>query len=305
LNAKILIVDDDRATIQLLNDALRGLGEVFFATDGLAALRLAQEHRPDIVLLDCQIPGLDGFGVCGVLKADPATAAAAVFFITAHGDIETETRAFELGAADFIQKPISVSVVRARVSYHLVMKAQETELKRLVATDPLTGLSNRRALDDILDREWRRARRTGVPLGMIMVDLDYFKDYNDCYGHPAGDACLKAIAGLLRSNVRRPVDFVARYGGEEFAVLLPGTGMQGASRVGELLCDAVRAKKIIHPKSPLGSFVTASFGVAALVPERAGAASALVAAADEALYEAKHTGRNRVAYRHPSLAETV
>jgi len=305
VSATLLIVDDDRSMIRLMNDALRGLGEVFFATDGVTALRVAREKQPDIVLLDCQMPGLDGFDVCAALKADPATADAAVFFVTTHDDIETESRAFGLGAADFIHKPISFPIVRARVSYHLVMKAQESALKKLAATDPLTGAFNRRGLDDALDREWRRAQRTRESLAMIMVDLDHFKDYNDFYGHPAGDECIKTVVGILRSNVRRSVDIVARYGGEEFVVLLPGTDVDGACRVGETLCTAVRTKKISHEKSPLGRFVTASFGVAAVVPDRASAPALLVAAADEALYEAKHGGRNRVAHKSPDAKPQI
>jgi len=304
VTARLLIVDDDLSTIRLINEALNGLGEVYFATDGEAAFRLAREKKPDIVLLDFQMPGMDGFDVCAALKADPATADAAVFFITADTDMETETGAFGLGAADLIHKPISSPVIRARVSYHLVMKAQENELKRLAATDPLTGLSNRRTFDDLLDREWRRARRSRAPLSMIMVDLDHFKAYNDYYGHPAGDECLKELAGLLRGNVRRPEDFLARFGGEEFMVLLPGTGLGGASHVAARLCNAVRAAKMKHQKSPSG-FVTASFGVAAVVPDRVTAATTLVVAADEALYEAKRAGRNRVVCKEPLPARTA
>jgi diguanylate cyclase (GGDEF)-like protein len=178
-----------------------------------------------------------------------------------------------------------------------VMKAQENELKRLAVTDPLTGLANRRAFDDYLKREWRLARRTQLPLAMIMVDVDHFKEYNDCYGHPTGDACLKTIAAILRSNVKRPGDLVARYGGEEFVVLLPDTGSEGAEHVAELLRRAVRTAQIDHRDSPSIKFVTASFGVAVSRPDRDGSAAALLAAADEALYEAKSAGRDRVTSR--------
>jgi len=181
-----------------------------------------------------------------------------------------------------------------------VMKAQEDELKRLATTDSLTGLPNRRAFDDVLDREWRLARRTRLPLAMIMVDVDHFKKYNDCYGHPTGDECLKTIARLLRSNTKRPGDFVARYGGEEFVVLLPDTGSEGAIQAAELLCNAVRTSAIEHRNSPLTDFVTASFGVATVLPQRGATAASLVAAADEALYEAKNSGRNRVGFRRTS-----
>jgi diguanylate cyclase (GGDEF)-like protein len=186
-----------------------------------------------------------------------------------------------------------------------VMKAQENELMRLAVTDPLTGLANRRAFDDALDRAWRIGRRTRLPLSMIMVDVDHFKEYNDCYGHPMGDACLKAIAGLLRTNIKRPSDLVARYGGEEFVVLLPDTEPEGAIHVAELLCDAVRIANIEHRHSPLTDFVTASFGVASLRPDLGETAAALLAAADEALYDAKRAGRNRVGFGRLSPAQLV
>jgi len=305
VTARLLIVDDDLLAIRLMNEVVRGMGEVFFATDGPSALRLAREKKPDIVFLDFKMPGMDGFAVCAALKADPATAGAAVFFVSTDNDVATEMKAFDLGAADFIHKPVSAPVVRARASYHLVMKAQERELQRLAATDQLTGLSNRRAFDDLLDREWRNARRTGTPLATIMVDVDHFKNYNDRYGHPAGDECLKSIAALLRANTSRPADCVARYGGEEFVVLLPGTDAEGALHVAELLCNAVRFARIEHQSSPSNSFVTASFGVAAVVPDGIAPATTLVEAADEALYDAKHTGRNRVAIGRPERVRAV
>jgi diguanylate cyclase (GGDEF)-like protein len=301
----LLIVDDDLSMIRLLNEVVRGMGEVFFATDGPSALRLAREKHPDIVLLDFKMPGMDGFDVCAALKADPATADAAVFFVSGDMDVANEMKAFELGAADFIHKPISAPVVRARASYHLVMKAQENELKRLATTDQLTGLLNRRAFDDMLDLQWRSARRTGMPLATIMVDVDHFKDYNDAYGHPKGDECLKAIATLLRTQLSRPADTVARYGGEEFVVLLPDTSTDGALHVAERLCNAVRRANIDHRNSPSSRVVTASFGVAALVPDGVAFAETLVAAADEALYAAKHAGRNRVAIGRPERVRVV
>jgi diguanylate cyclase (GGDEF)-like protein len=181
-----------------------------------------------------------------------------------------------------------------------VMKAQEDELKRLAITDSLTGLPNRRAFDDFLDREWQLAQRTKLPLAMIMVDVDHFKNYNDCYGHPTGDECLKTVADLLRRNTKRPGDFVARYGGEEFVVLLPDTGADGAIHAAEILCNALRVAEIAHRNSPLSNVLTASFGVASLVPHRGATAASLVADADEALYEAKNSGRNRVGFRRSS-----
>lgn len=174
------------------------------------------------------------------------------------------------------------------------LKKLNTKLKDLAEVDPLTGIANRRSFDQVLDEEWRRARRRGYNLAMLMCDIDYFKPYNDSFGHQQGDLCIKQVAGCMRHMVRRPGDLVARYGGEEFAVILPALDAQEAARVAETICVGVRELKIPHPTSLAYDFVTISVGVAVIVPNEDSQASDLVGWADEALYLAKKSGRNRV-----------
>ena len=294
MNAKLLIVDDDPDTIRVLSGILRGMGDLYFSTSGLDAIRTVREKMPDIVLLDAEMPGMNGFEVCAALKAEPVTAAASIIFVTAHSDVENETRALELGAIDFIHKPVSPPIVRARVRNHITMKAQADELNRLASTDPLTGLANRRAFTAALELEWRRAHRSGHSLALLMLDLDYFKQFNDCYGHPAGDACLQATARILALSARRPGEMAARYGGEEFVILLPDVDGRGGEAVAEGVRLALWALEMPHEMSPLGGIVTGSIGVASVVPKDGAVAASLIAAADAALYQAKQSGRNRV-----------
>lgn len=189
-------------------------------------------------------------------------------------------------------------IIRARLRHRIVVKAQADEMKRLATTDSLTQLLNRRAFETLLDQEWSRARRAGTSLAVIMLDVDHFKLFNDLYGHLAGDACLRRIAGVLRDGARRPGDAVARYGGEEFIILLPNTDLAGAIRIAETMLEATRTLEIAHEKAPLTGQVTISVGIgtADFVARDAVSAMSLISAADKALYEAKRAGRNRLAY---------
>jgi two-component system C4-dicarboxylate transport sensor histidine kinase DctB len=194
-------------------------------------------------------------------------------------------------------------IIRARLQRGVVAKAQAADMKRLATTDSLTRLLNRRAFEQILDEEWRRARRAGTSLAVIMVDVDYFKLFNDFYGHLAGDECLRTIAGVFRNSAKRPGDAVARYGGEEFILLLPNTDPDGVVQIAETILKATRALEIPHEKAPLTGYVTISVGVADFVVRDGVTVTSLVSAADQALYEAKRAGRDRIAYqrtRHES-----
>lgn len=186
-------------------------------------------------------------------------------------------------------------IIRSRLQYRSVAKARADDMKRLATTNSLTQLLNRRAFEQILDQEWRRARRAGTSLAVIMVDVDHFKLFNDFYGHLAGDECLRRIAGALRGCANRPGDAVARYGGEEFILLLPNADLDGAVQVAETMLQATRALEIPHEEAPLTGYVSISIGVAAGVVRDDVSATYLVSAADKALYEAKRAGRNRSA----------
>lgn len=186
-------------------------------------------------------------------------------------------------------------LVRIRLQHFAAMQAQMAEMQHLSVTDPLTQLLNRRAFENTVDQEWKRASRTGTRLAAIMVDVDYFKLFNDFYGHLAGDVCLQKVAGVLRDSAKRPGDAVARYGGEEFIVLLPNTDLDDAVRLAQTILQATRALNITHEKSPLTGQVTISVGVAACSASDANSSACLISAADTALYDAKRAGRDRIA----------
>ncbi len=290
---RLLVVDDQPINIQTLYQIFHADHEVFMATSGEQALAFCRSNPlPDLILLDVVMPGLDGLAVCRQLKADPVLANIPVIFVTACMDPADETRALEAGGVDFITKPVNPMVVRARVKTHLTLKAQEDFLRSLVFVDGLTGVANRRRFDEALLSEWRQCRRAGTPLALLMIDIDHFKRYNDHYGHPTGDACLQQVAAVLKAAMQRACDLVARYGGEEFVCLLPGCDQAPALAKAQALQAALAAQGIAHEASPTAAWVTLSIGVAVAQPQAGGSPAALVAAADAALYSAKHRGRN-------------
>ncbi|AWK88062.1 diguanylate cyclase [Azospirillum thermophilum] len=290
---KILVVDDIPSNVHVLSRILKDDYDIYFATDGERALELVQSRMPDLVLLDIMMPGMDGFEVCTRIKADTTTRDIPVIFISAKSEVEDETRGLEVGAIDFITKPISPPIVKARVRNHLLLKRQADLLRSLSFLDGLTGIANRRQFDETMQREWRRCARMHAPLSLIMLDVDHFKAFNDHYGHQAGDECLRAVAEVLAEQVKRPSDLVARYGGEEFVCLLPETENEGAILVAERLRDAVARLGIPHASSPVAPHVTISLGVATALPTSDTSPESLSQLADQLLYQAKRSGRNR------------
>ncbi|WP_188258917.1 diguanylate cyclase [Azospirillum tabaci] len=292
--SKILVVDDIPSNVHVLSRILKDDHDIYFATDGAKALELVQSRLPDLVLLDIMMPGMDGYEVCARIKADPITRDIPVIFISAKSEVEDETYGLEVGAIDFISKPISPPIVKARVRNHLLLKRQTDLLRTLSFNDGLTGIANRRRFDEVLRREWRRCGRAQLPLSLIMLDVDQFKPYNDHYGHQAGDECLRAVAQLLAEQMMRPGDLIARYGGEEFVCLLPETDEDGAVQVAERLRETVAERRLPHAVSHVADHVTISLGVATARPMLDDTPDRLTQLADGLLYEAKRAGRNRV-----------
>jgi diguanylate cyclase (GGDEF)-like protein len=293
--ARLLVVDDQPLNIRMLHQILQADYEVFVATSGQAALAFCEAQLPDLILLDVVMPELDGYEVCRRLKLDPRTREIPVVFVTSQSDSTEEEDGLAAGAVDFIAKSASANVIRARINTLITLKRQADLLRSLAQLDGLTALANRRHFDATLDAEWRRGVRSGSPLALILIDIDYFKNFNDFYGHPAGDACLQQVAKCLRAGFTRPADLVARYGGEEFVCVLPETPLAGADAKAQALEGAIRALGIAHEKSAVpGGIVTISLGVAVAVPTMRGNHADLILGADRSLYLAKNAGRAQV-----------
>jgi diguanylate cyclase (GGDEF)-like protein len=305
---KILIVDDTLANIEILHQILQKEYDTFFAKNGPDGVRIVKQEMPDLILLDIMMPDMDGYEVCALLKGDPQTAQIPVIFITAMGSEKDEAKGLNCGAIDYITKPISPPIVRARVKNHLELKRshdllaelsvelgqKNRELEVLAREDGLTGLANRRHFNEVLDAEIKRAFRTRQYLSLILCDVDYFKKYNDHYGHLAGDKCLQVIGEIMRSTFKRAGDLPARYGGEEFAAILPDTSPESAAQLGERLRQELIARQLPHVIDGVHGQVTLSVGVVGLLATRERNAEWVIQEADQALYRSKENGRNQV-----------
>ncbi|MES2130568.1 MAG: diguanylate cyclase [Pseudomonadota bacterium] len=291
--ALILIIDDNVGMIRLLSSLLSEQGQILFATSGEAGLKIARERRPQLILLDVEMAGMDGYEVCRRIKADPDAGNCALIFVTAHDSMESEVAALEAGAVDFISKPLNPPVVRARVRTHLKLQLHAEAMVRLANRDGLTGLFNRRYFNEMAEKEFQRSRRQALPLALAFVDIDHFKAYNDSYGHQAGDTALVQVAQAICAATRRPGEVMARYGGEEFVALLPHTNADEATRYGEWLVECVRGLQMEHAHAGASGHVSISVGMTAFVPNRDDTLAGMIELADQALYLAKSSGRDR------------
>ena len=303
---RILVVDDHEDNVELLRARLEARGyEVFGANDGQAALDQVEHVIPDLILLDVMMPKMDGMEVVRRLKANPNLPFIPVIMQTALDSTENKVEGLDAGADDYITKPINFAELEARVNSLLRIKklqsdlaARESELsdlndklRRISLTDGLTEIDNRRSLEDRLHEMWQHSVRLHEPIALIMCDIDKFKSVNDNFGHQAGDAVLKAVAQLLKGEARE-IDRVGRYGGEEFLLILPGTVLDAAVTFAERLREKVRDHTFTYSGGTL--MRTISCGVAASPHPRVKDQEGLLRAADDALYVAKETGRDRV-----------
>lgn len=292
---RVLVVDDQPINILLAREILGNELEIYAATSGAEALERCLAAPPDLILLDLIMPEMDGIETCRRLHEADVTRDIPVIFVTGGASAGDEDACWAAGAVDFVSKPVNPTTLRNRVRLHLTLKNQADQLRRLAFFDPLTGLPNRRQFDDRFFHECRKALRGGTALSVIMIDVDFFKLYNDRYGHPAGDECLVSVARAIASNAARPSDLAARYGGEEFICILPETDLPGGVRVANEILESIRRLDIRHADSPTG-VVSASLGVACFshgqLSDRQ-LASSLLRVADTALYRAKQEGRAR------------
>lgn len=308
----ILIVDNNPADLWLLSDVLKNVDlKVRIAIDGTEAIEQIQYEPPDLILLDIKMPGIDGFKTCQRLKSNLKTQDIPIIFITVLDDTEYKVKGLSLGAVDYITKPFQEIEVLARVRVHLQLRfltqqvieqsaallQANQELQRLAHLDGLTELANRRRFDEYLHDQWQKLQREKAPLSLILCDVDYFKSYNDYYGHQAGDDCLKQLANALKNCFKRPTDLVCRYGGEEFAAILPNIGLEEAIQVARLIQLSVQTLNLLHCQSPISKNVTVSLGISSQIPSPDRSVNLLINGADAALYEAKKLGRDRYCYQ--------
>ena len=305
---KILVADDTRSLRELLSKMIEDLGHtVLLASDGREAVAIARRERPDLVLMDVEMPNMNGYEAAREIARVQDEDWVPIIFLSASESDQDLEKAIESGGSDYLVKPVSRVVLGAKISSmrriddmrrrllemsHQLASAY-SELEKVSQRDALTGVSNRGHLDVYLQQESLRARRSHAPLSIVLLDVDFFKAYNDHYGHQAGDSCLRQVAQALRSACRRPADLVARYGGEEFVLVLPETPAEGAAKVAEAARGAVLACDIPHARSKIAACVTISAGVAVAAPKKNVEPAQLLASADAALYRAKSLGRNR------------
>ena len=300
----ILVVDDNIETLKMIVDILQAEGyRARPANCGELALKAMASQLPDLVLLDIRMPGMDGFEVCRRLKADERTRHTPVIFLSAEADQQKRLDVFGLGAVDFVSKPFHREELLARISTHLELwrlrqhlEESNRKLEAMSNTDGLTGIANRRRFDKVLAQEYARHARLGARLSLILLDIDHFKAFNDCYGHIEGDECLRQIARVIADCATRPADLAARYGGEEFACILPETDNSGAVAIAEEIRRRIIDRAMPHKGSKVAGCVTASMGVATVQCVAGGSAVDVLAQVDQLLYLAKSSGRNRMEF---------
>lgn len=321
----VLLVDDQPLIVEAVRRDLASESDIklYYCDDANQAVMEAEKIRPTVILQDLVMPGLDGLSLIKEYRKNPRTQGIPVVALSTKEDPNVKKRAFEVGASDYLVKlPDPIELI-ARVRYHsrsfnttkhleqtyralrtsqqqlldtnLVLQRMNSALQRQANSDGMTGLSNRRHFDEFLSREWQRACEAGSEISLLMVDVDFFKLYNDKFGHSAGDDALKNVAAAMRDTIVDETYFPARYGGEEFAIVLPGVSQLQTMEIAENLRKNIEALNIPHVSPRLDSVITVSIGLATLVPTVSENSKVLIELADKGLYLAKNRGRNQIA----------
>jgi len=316
-STNILIIDDTKANLISLEAILEGENlNILTASNGNDALKILLKSKIDIVLLDVQMPEMNGFEVAELMRANNKTKDIPIIFITAiNKEEEYIFKGYELGAVDYLYKPISNEILKSKVKVFVKLNEQtkiieektkaleekiiqlkivEKKLNHLVRIDKLTGVFNRRAFEEIFELEWARTVRSNGFFSTLMIDIDNFKNFNDTYGHLKGDDCLKDVAKTIEKTLRRITDKVSRLGGEEFIVLLPETDLEGAKLIAEEIRKNIEDLQIPNEEIGTSKFVTISIGISSVLPTRFIEKKEFIDRADKALYIAKKNGKNMI-----------
>jgi len=312
----VLLVDDQKMIAEGIRRMLESESDIeyHYCSDATRAVETAIELKPTIILQDLIMPNIDGYTLVRSYRENSITANIPIIVLSTKEAPQDKSIAFENGANDYLvklpEKIEFIARIRAHTKAYLTqlerdeafrklgelqqeLQKSNSELQKLSRQDGLTGIANRRRFDDFIQKECLRSARDSMPISIILIDIDYFKLYNDNYGHLRGDDCLKKVAGALQMAVQRPADLVARYGGEEFVVVLPSTDTAGAKKIADTLRRTIESLEIPHAYSPLQNFLTISMGIASKVASKENSPADLIEMADKALYEAKHAGRNQ------------
>jgi diguanylate cyclase (GGDEF)-like protein len=292
----ILVVDDMTTTLLLLHDLLKDTYEVKIAKSGTKALEILESPNDiDLILLDVEMPDINGYEVCKILKNNETIKNIPIIFITGRTSQEDEEHGLNLGAIDYITKPFNKAIVKLRIKNYLNLKIKNDMLEKLSMYDGLTNIRNRRFFDETFEKTFSEIKRDKKSLAVLMIDIDFFKPYNDNYGHGQGDETLRKVAKALEKTIKRASDFVARYGGEEFVILLKDIKKDGVEAVANNLLNAVRELKITHEFSKIENYVTISIGASFYNSSSDITKLELLLKADETLYNVKNSGRNNFA----------
>ena len=292
----ILVVDDMTTTLLLLHDLLKDTYEVKIAKSGTKALEILESPNDiDLILLDIEMPDINGYDVCKRIKNNETIKNIPIIFITGRTSQEDEEYGLNLGAIDYITKPFNNAIVKLRIKNYLNLKIKNDMLEKLSMYDGLTNIRNRRYFDETFEKTFSEIKRDKKSLAVLMIDIDFFKPYNDNYGHGQGDETLRKVAKALEKTIKRASDFVARYGGEEFVILLKDINKDGVEAVANNLLNAVRELKITHEFSKIENYVTISIGASFYNSSSDITKLELLLKADETLYNVKNSGRNNFA----------
>jgi len=286
-NSVVLIIDDTVTNLAILSECLKGNYQIITANNGKDGINIAQQQpKPDLILLDIEMPGLSGYQVCKLLKENPSTSDIPIIFVTGKSSLKDEEKGFNLGAVDYITKPIHPEIVLARSKAQITLKKQTEKLEKMALFDQLTNMYNRHFFLEAAKKRISAAVEHQFPLSAMMIDIDLFKLINDQHGHIAGDSVIKSIGKLLNNEYKNE-NIAARFGGEEFVVLLDHC------KVEEAFIEANKLRQKIEELNPINLKVTVSIGVSELINNER-SFNGLLDRADQSLYLAKEQGRNRV-----------